>query len=174
MASYTSLFPSDALSADRSNHGLWTPPTDCDACTSQTCTSPRKYSFSQRRATATQRSSEYTVDSQSAPPSPSSASTCSTTASEEERRSRVQGKRIAQIIKLRPEHVEEYKKIHKAVWPGVLKQIKDSGIRDCTFSLHTSAQFLTKDHCTTINGSGTAIGFLTSVCGLSRMGYPLW
>ena len=83
------------------------------------------------------------MDSQSAPPSPSSASTCSTTASEEERRSRVQGKRIAQIIKLKPEHVEEYKKIHKAVWPGVLKQIKDSGIRDCTFSLHKFAKFLT-------------------------------
>lgn len=157
MASYTSHFPSDALSADRSNHGLWTPPTDCDACASPTCTSARKYSFSQRRATATQRSSEYTVDSHSAPPSPSSASSCSTTASEEERRSRVQGKRVAQIIKLKPEHVEEYKKIHKAVWPGVLKQIKDSGIRDCKFPLLKCAQFSIKEHRTTIYGPAVTI-----------------
>ena len=35
----------------------------------------------------------------------------------------MQGKRIAQIIKLKADHVEEYKKIHKSVWPGVLKQI---------------------------------------------------
>lgn len=174
MASCTSLFPSDALSADRSNHGLWTPSTDCDACASPTCTSARKYSFSQRRATATQRSSEYTVDSQSAPPSPSSASSCSTTASEEERRSRVQGKRIAQIIKLKPEHIEEYKTIHKAVWPGVLKQIKDSGIRDCKFSVLECAQFWTQERCTTINGPAIAIEFLTSVSALFPIGYPLW
>lgn len=101
------------------------------------------------------------MDSQSAPPSPSSASSCSTTASEEERRSRVQGRRIAQIIKLKPEHVEDYKKIHKAVWPGVLKQIKDSGIRDCKLSLLKCAQFWTQERHTTINGPAIAIEFFT-------------
>lgn len=38
---------------------------------------------------------------------------------------------MAQIVKLKPEHVEEYKKCHAKVWPEVLKQIKDSNIEDC-------------------------------------------
>jgi hypothetical protein len=42
-----------------------------------------------------------------------------------------QGRRIAQIVKLKPEHVEEYKAVHARVWPEVLKQIKDSNIEDC-------------------------------------------
>jgi hypothetical protein len=41
------------------------------------------------------------------------------------------GKRVAQIVKLKPEFVEEYKKCHAAVWPEVLKQIKNSNIEDC-------------------------------------------
>jgi L-rhamnose mutarotase len=41
------------------------------------------------------------------------------------------GRRFAQIIKLRPECVAEYKKVHAAVWPEVLKQIKDCNIVDC-------------------------------------------
>lgn len=41
-----------------------------------------------------------------------------------------QGKRIAQIVKLKPEFVEEYKKCHARVWPEVLKQIKNSNIED--------------------------------------------
>ncbi|KAI9050504.1 hypothetical protein LZ554_005666 [Drepanopeziza brunnea f. sp. 'monogermtubi'] len=41
-----------------------------------------------------------------------------------------QGKRIAQIVRLRKEHVEEYKRCHAQVWPEVLKQIKDSNIED--------------------------------------------
>jgi len=31
-----------------------------------------------------------------------------------------QGKRVAQIVKLKPECVEEYKKCHAKVWPDVL------------------------------------------------------
>lgn len=42
-----------------------------------------------------------------------------------------QGRRVAQIVKLKPEYVEEYKKCHAKVWPEVLKQIKDSNIEDC-------------------------------------------
>jgi hypothetical protein len=41
------------------------------------------------------------------------------------------GRRYAEIIKLKPEHVEEYKKVHAAVWPEVLKQIKDCKMEDC-------------------------------------------
>ena len=45
------------------------------------------------------------------------------------------GRRYAQIVKLKPEHVEEYKKVHAAVWPEVLKQIKDCKIEDCMLPL---------------------------------------
>jgi hypothetical protein len=41
------------------------------------------------------------------------------------------GRRYAQIVKLKPEHVDEYKKVHAAVWPEVLKQIKDCKMEDC-------------------------------------------
>lgn len=42
------------------------------------------------------------------------------------------GKRFAQIVKLKPEHYAEYKKVHAAVWPEVAKQIKNCNIIDCT------------------------------------------
>lgn len=42
------------------------------------------------------------------------------------------GKRFAQIVKLKPEHYDEYKKVHAAVWPEVAKQIKNCNIIDCT------------------------------------------
>lgn len=41
-----------------------------------------------------------------------------------------QGRRVAQIVKLKPEHVAEYKACHARVWPEVLKQIKDCNIED--------------------------------------------
>jgi hypothetical protein len=44
-------------------------------------------------------------------------------------------KRIHQIIKLKPEHYEAYKKCHAAVWPEVIEQIKKCHIEDCTFAL---------------------------------------
>lgn len=40
-------------------------------------------------------------------------------------------RRFAQFIYLRPECIDDYKKCHAAVWPGVLEQIKDSNISDC-------------------------------------------
>lgn len=46
-----------------------------------------------------------------------------------------QGRRIAQIVKLKPEYVEKYKEVHAKVWPEVLKQIKDSNIEDCMIPL---------------------------------------
>ena len=41
------------------------------------------------------------------------------------------GRRVAQIVKLKPEYVTKYKACHAAVWPEVLKQIKTCNIRDC-------------------------------------------
>lgn len=43
-------------------------------------------------------------------------------------------RRVGQLVYLKPEHLEEYKKCHAAVWPEVLEQIKDSNIVDCKFS----------------------------------------
>jgi L-rhamnose mutarotase len=37
-------------------------------------------------------------------------------------------KRFGQVIRLRPEKYEEYKKLHAAVWPGVLDMIKQCNI----------------------------------------------
>ncbi|KAI5848598.1 hypothetical protein DFP73DRAFT_541722 [Morchella snyderi] len=39
-------------------------------------------------------------------------------------------RRIGQYVRLRPSALEEYKKIHAAVWPDVLKQIRECNIRD--------------------------------------------
>lgn len=39
-------------------------------------------------------------------------------------------KRYGQIIGVKPEHFEEYKKYHAAVWPDVLKMITDCNIRN--------------------------------------------
>jgi L-rhamnose mutarotase len=41
-------------------------------------------------------------------------------------------RRFAQIIKLKPEHVAEYKQVHARVWPEVLAQNEQCNIRDCT------------------------------------------
>ena len=43
--------------------------------------------------------------------------------------------RMAQIIKLKPEIIPEYKRIHAAVWPEILKAISDSNIRNYTIFL---------------------------------------
>jgi L-rhamnose mutarotase len=39
-------------------------------------------------------------------------------------------KRYGKLIRLKPEMLEEYKKLHKAVWESVLAQIKQSNIRN--------------------------------------------
>ncbi|KAI9645254.1 hypothetical protein NHQ30_005989 [Ciborinia camelliae] len=46
-----------------------------------------------------------------------------------------QGKRIAQVVRLKPDCVTKYKECHARVWPEVLKQIKDCCIED---SYHTT------------------------------------
>lgn len=39
-------------------------------------------------------------------------------------------KRYGQIIGVKPEHFEEYKKFHAEVWPGVLNKISECNIRN--------------------------------------------
>lgn len=39
-------------------------------------------------------------------------------------------KRYGSVIGIRPEKLEEYKRLHAAVWPDVLKMIKDCNIRN--------------------------------------------
>lgn len=46
-------------------------------------------------------------------------------------RQRNPGRRIAQIVKLKPECVDMYKEVHANVWPEVLRQIKACNIQDC-------------------------------------------
>jgi len=41
-------------------------------------------------------------------------------------------KRYGMVIKVKPEKLEEYKKLHQNVWPGVLKTIKECNIRNYT------------------------------------------
>ncbi|MFC2158177.1 L-rhamnose mutarotase [Acidobacteriota bacterium] len=41
-------------------------------------------------------------------------------------------KRYGQIIKVKPEKLAEYKKLHQAVWPEVLSKIKECHIRNYT------------------------------------------
>ncbi|KAI0440267.1 DUF718-domain-containing protein [Xylaria telfairii] len=49
---------------------------------------------------------------------------------QESLRQPIAGRRIAQIVKLKPEFVAKYKEVHAAVWPEVLRQIKVCNIRD--------------------------------------------
>ena len=46
-------------------------------------------------------------------------------------------KRYGSVIGLRPEKLEEYKKLHTAVWPNVLKMIRQCHIRNYTLYLRT-------------------------------------
>ncbi len=39
-------------------------------------------------------------------------------------------KRIGRVIKLKPEHYEEYKRVHADVWPDVLETIHKANIRN--------------------------------------------
>jgi L-rhamnose mutarotase len=39
-------------------------------------------------------------------------------------------KRIGQVIGIKPEHIEEYEKLHAKAWPGVLAKIAECNIRN--------------------------------------------
>ena len=49
-------------------------------------------------------------------------------------------KRYGQLIGVRPERLEEYKKYHTAVWPEVLETIKQCNIRN--YSIYLMGEFL--------------------------------
>lgn len=61
---------------------------------------------------------------------PASASTRQRAASTKQKNP---GRRVAQIVRLKRQRVDEYKACHAKVWPEVLKQIKDCNIEDCAF-----------------------------------------
>ena len=44
-------------------------------------------------------------------------------------------RRIGSVIKVRAEKIDEYKRLHAAVWPDVLKMIADCGIRNYSIYL---------------------------------------
>lgn len=46
------------------------------------------------------------------------------------------GRRYASVIKLRPEHAEEYLRLHRDVWPGVLDTITACNIRNYSIYLY--------------------------------------
>lgn len=48
--------------------------------------------------------------------------------------------RFGSVIKLRPEKLAEYKELHANVWPEVLRQIRDSNIRN--YSIYFKDGFL--------------------------------
>ena len=43
--------------------------------------------------------------------------------------------RMGHVIQLKPGTIDEYKRLHAAVWPGVLKQIANSNIRNYSIFL---------------------------------------
>lgn len=44
-------------------------------------------------------------------------------------------KRLAQTIRLRPEHREEYLRLHRAVWPGVEAALRAANVRNYSIFL---------------------------------------
>ena len=44
-------------------------------------------------------------------------------------------KRFVQIARLKPEKVDEYRRLHSAVWPDVLKTISECNLTDYTISI---------------------------------------
>jgi len=44
-------------------------------------------------------------------------------------------KRYGSVIGVHPDKIEEYKKLHAAVWPGVLKTIRDCNLRNYSIYL---------------------------------------
>lgn len=51
-------------------------------------------------------------------------------------------KRYGMLVRLRPEAIVEYKRIHAAVWPKVLEQIKRSNISNYTIFLREPENLL--------------------------------
>lgn len=51
-------------------------------------------------------------------------------------------KRMGQVIGIRPEKIDEYKRLHAEVWPGVLAKITDCNIRNYVIYLREPENLL--------------------------------
>ncbi|CAM1501710.1 Fc.00g036940.m01.CDS01 [Cosmosporella sp. VM-42] len=51
-------------------------------------------------------------------------------------------RRFAQIVKLKPQYLNEYKAVHAKVWPDVLKRIKECNIEDYSIFHDSRTQIL--------------------------------
>ncbi|KAL1409529.1 hypothetical protein Q8F55_003513 [Vanrija albida] len=49
-----------------------------------------------------------------------------------------EGQRICQVVKLKPEHAEEYIRLHADVWPAVLESLRKANFVD--YSVHYFAE----------------------------------
>lgn len=49
-------------------------------------------------------------------------------------------RRFGQLIRVRPEHRDEYVRLHAEVWPGVLQRIRDCNIRN--YSIYNHGELL--------------------------------
>ncbi|TAJ05057.1 MAG: L-rhamnose mutarotase [Planctomycetota bacterium] len=45
--------------------------------------------------------------------------------------------RFGSVIELRPDKVDEYRRLHAAVWPGVLERLRRSNVRNYSIYLRT-------------------------------------
>lgn len=52
------------------------------------------------------------------------------------------GKRMGMVIGIKPEAIEEYKRLHAAVWPEVLARLKDSNISNYSIFLREPENLL--------------------------------
>ncbi len=50
-------------------------------------------------------------------------------------------RRYGMVIDVKPEKIEEYKRLHAAVWPDVLKKITESNIRNYSIYLKDNTLF---------------------------------
>ena len=55
-------------------------------------------------------------------------------------------RRFGQVARLKPEKIAEYKALHAAVWPGVLKTIKACNLRNYTIHLQGDLVFARFDY----------------------------
>jgi L-rhamnose mutarotase len=49
--------------------------------------------------------------------------------------------RVATVIRLKPEHEEEYRRLHRAVWPDVLAALKRAHVRNYSIFLRDGLLF---------------------------------
>jgi hypothetical protein len=78
-----------------------------------------------------------------------------------------EGIRVCQVIQLRPEALAEYKKCHQAVFPGVLKALRRSGVVGTSLQ-HFNCASSTKTDCNKSRLLDTSFRASTSSLGDSE------